>query len=191
MPDYNAYSDIELTDLLKAGKHDAYAEIYNRYIFVLLNHANNKLRNREEAKDVVHEVFAMLWSKRKNLQITNLSGYLYTSVRNIILNQIVHKEVQDKYIHSITDFAKQGSPITDHLVREHQLSELIEKEIAALPPKMRKVFELNRKDHLSHKDISSVLNISEQTVSKHITNALRILRTKLGLYLYLFWFFHR
>ncbi|MBB6499962.1 RNA polymerase sigma factor [Pedobacter cryoconitis] len=190
MPDYNAYSDIELTDLLKAGKHDAYAEIYNRYIFVLLNHAHHKLRDREEAKDVVHEVFAMLWSKRKDLQINNLSAYLYTSVRNIILNQFVHKTVQDKYLVSITQFAKQGTLITDHLVREHQLSELIEKEIAALPPKMRRVFELNRKKHLSHREISSVLDISEQTVSKHITNALRILRTKLGVYIYLILLFH-
>ena len=190
MPDYSAYSDIELTDLLKAGKHDAYAEIYNRYIFVLLNHANNKLRNREESKDVVHEVFALLWSKRKDLQINNLSAYLYTSVRNIILNQFVHKEVQDKYLISITRFAKQEIPVTDHLVREHQLSELIEKEIAALPPKMRRVFELNRKEYLSHKEISGVLEISEQTVSKHITNALKILRTKLGIFIYLIALFH-
>ena len=190
MPDYSTYSDIELTDLLRAGKHDAYAEIYNRYIFPLLNHANNKLRNREEAKDIVQEVFTMLWSKRESLQITNLSGYLYTSVRNIILNQIVHKEVQERYIHSMVRFSEEGSPITDHLIREHQLSELIEKEIAALPAKMRHVFELNRKSHLSHKEISIALNISEQTVSKHITNALRILRTKLGTYLYLVWLFH-
>ncbi|PSL45415.1 RNA polymerase sigma-70 factor (ECF subfamily) [Chitinophaga niastensis] len=191
MPDYTTYSDIELTDLLKAGKHGAFAEIYNRYIFTLLNHANNKLYDREEAKDVVHEVFTMLWSKRGSLQITNLSGYLYTSVRNIILNQIAHKSVRDKYILSMAHFSEQGSIKTDHLIREHQLSELIEKEIAALPVKMRNVFELNRKKHLSHREISIELNISEQTVSKHITNALRILRTKFGLYLYLCWFFHR
>lgn len=191
MDDYTAYSDAELTVLLKLGKQNAYAEIYNRYVFALLNHANNKLRNREEAKDVVQEVFTQLWSKRENLQVSNLSAYLYTAVRNMILNQIVHKGVQEKYMLSMLHFAQQGSIVTDHLVREHQLAELIEKEIAALPPKMRHVFELNRKEHLSHKEISLKLDISEQTVSKHITNALKILRTKLGMYFFLLWFFHR
>lgn len=191
MPDYTTYSDIELVNLLKTGKHGAYTEIYERYIFALLNHANSKLLNREEAKDVVHEVFAVLWSKRESLEITHLAGYLYASVKNIILNQIAHKEVQDRYILSMVHFAEQGNTNTDYLIREHQLYELIEKEIAALPHKMRNVFELNRKKHLSHREISMELNISEQTVSKHITNALRILRTKLGLYTYLFWCLHR
>jgi hypothetical protein len=47
----NNLSDAELVDLLKLGDRAAYTEIYDRYIFVLLNHAYNKTRNREEAKD--------------------------------------------------------------------------------------------------------------------------------------------
>lgn len=62
---------------------------------------------------------------------------------------------------------------------------LIEKEIDALPPKMREVFKLSRQHHLSHSQIAAKLDISEQTVSKQITNALKILRTRLGITLYL------
>jgi len=46
------------------------------------------------------------------------------------------------------------------------------------------VFELSRKEHLSHKEIAQRLDISEQTVSKHVTNALKILRVKLGILAY-------
>jgi len=49
-----------------------------------------------------------------------------------------------------------------------------------LPSKMRTVFELSRNEHLSHREIAFKLEISEQTVSKQITNALRILKLKLG-----------
>ncbi|MNL67317.1 RNA polymerase sigma factor [compost metagenome] len=65
------------------------------------------------------------------------------------------------------------------------MTAMIEKEIAALPQKMREVFELSRKQNLSHKEIAEQLGISEQTVSKQVTNALKILKTKLGLMLYL------
>jgi len=187
---YSTLTDLELTSFLKEGDRAAYTEIYDRYIYSLLHHAYNKTRNREEAKDAVHEVFAMLWSNRAKLAgVINLSGFLYTSLRNSILNQLAHKGVQSRYIFSLLQFSKEEAE-TDHLVREKQLAWLIEKEIAALPPKMREVFTLSRKAYLSHKEIAERLQISEQTVSKHITNALRILRLKLGIVIYLILIIH-
>jgi RNA polymerase sigma-70 factor (ECF subfamily) len=186
--EYKDYTDQHLTDLLKLDDRMAYTEIYDRYIFTLLNHVYNKTRNREEAKDIVHEVFAKLWASREQLQITNnLAGFLYTAARNIILNQITRKEVQSKYLASILNFAEEPQTVTDYRLRENQLIAVIEKEIAELPAKMREVFELSRKEHLSHREIALRLDISEQTVSKHITNALKILRVKLGLLTYLVW----
>ena len=67
----------------------------------------------------------------------------------------------------------------DSLVRERDLARRIEAEIQSLPPKMRAVFELSRKEHKSYKEISDYLNISDKTVKKQVNNALHILRTKL------------
>lgn len=189
MTDYTAYSDSDLSGLLKSGDRKAFAEIYNRYKFVLHHHAWNKTRNKEEAQDTIQEVFSMIWSKRETIQIgTNLSGYLYSCVRNHILNMIAHKEVQNRYISSIKHFSEAGPVVTDHRVRENLLRELIEKEIAALPPRMREVFELSRKQHLSHKEIAEVMGTTEQTVKKQMTNALRMLRNKLGMPLFILYY---
>lgn len=188
--DLSVIPDTELLLLLKAGDRSAYEQIYHRYKFVLHNHAWNKTRNREEAQDSIQEIFTMLWAKRESLDVNvNLSGYLYTSLRNYILNQIVRKEVQHKYIVSIQSFIDQDTVIADHRVRENQLKELIEKEVAALPPRMREVFELSRKEFLSHKEIAGRLGTTEQTVKKQMTNALRVLRKKLGLVIYLLYIF--
>jgi RNA polymerase sigma factor (sigma-70 family) len=95
--DYGSFSDHQLALLLKEGDRAAFAEIYNRYKFILHHHAWNKVRNKEEAQDALQEVFAVLWSKRETLNIgDNLSGYLYSAVRNHILNLIARKEVQSK-----------------------------------------------------------------------------------------------
>jgi RNA polymerase sigma-70 factor (family 1) len=184
---YQKYTDQELFDLLKSGDQVAYTTIYERYIFTLLNHAFNKTRNREEARDIVQEVFTRLWARRQQIQITtNLAGFLYTSVHHIIIDQFVHSKVKDKYFASILSFAAQSQEATDHHIRENQLAAIIEKEIADLPPKMREIFELSRKHHLSHKEIAERLNIAEQTVSKQVSNALKILRFKLGIIAYLY-----
>ncbi|WEK18994.1 MAG: RNA polymerase sigma-70 factor [Candidatus Pedobacter colombiensis] len=183
---YGSLSDLELTDLLKEGDVNAYTVIYNRYFDELFLHAFRRLNDKEEAQDVIHELFAGLWNKRAELTIrSSLAAYLYTSVRNRIMDVISHLQVETKYVNSLQNFIDQGYCITDHRVRERQLSALIEKGIAELPPKMREVFELSRKQVMSHKEIAAQLNISEQTVRKQVNNALKILRSKLGMTLFL------
>lgn len=186
-PGYESISDYELLALLKAGDRLAYTEIYYRYKIVLHTHAYKWMRDREEAKDIIHEIFALLWDKRDSIEFSSsLSGYLYISLRNRIFNRISKKKFESKYIDSLQEFIKKGDCVTDHRVRENQLSELIEKEIFAFPTKMRLVFELSRKLNLSHKQIAEQLDLSEQTVRKHIQHALRILKTKFGIIIFLF-----
>lgn len=188
---YNKCTDAELAGFLKSGDRLAYEEIYHRYKFVLHNHAWNKIRNKEEAQDALQEVFANLWAKREELNIgDNLSGYLYSAVRNRILNQIARKDIQGRYIASIKAFADTQPVVTDHRVRENQLRELIDQEIAALPPRMREVFEMSRKEHLTYKEIAARLGTSEETVKKQVSGALKVLRVKLGILVYILMLIH-
>jgi RNA polymerase sigma-70 factor (family 1) len=186
MIDYTVITDQELAKMLALGDQTAFAEIYNRYKFILYNHAWNKTRDKQEAQDTLQEVFAMIWSKRATITIgNNLSGYLYTCVRNHILNVIVRRNTHNKYTSSILEFEQTGAVFTDHLVRENQFKALIDREIAALAPRMRQVFELSRKQHLSHKQIAEIMGTSEETVKKQMSRALKALRLKLGLPVFL------
>lgn len=187
MLNYETISDNELAELLRSGDRAAFTEIYNRYKWLLHTHAYKWMQDREEAKDIIHELFAALWTKRESLSFPdNLSAYLYTAVRNRIFNVISHQKVASQYLNSLQAFIDEDQAAADHLVREKQMTLLIEKEIAALPAKMRAVFELSRKEQLSHKEIAEQLAISEQTVRKHVQHALKILRVKLGLVVFLF-----
>jgi DNA-directed RNA polymerase specialized sigma24 family protein len=72
---YYPLSDNELIQLLKESDHRAYTEIYNRYFYLLYVHACKKLRDEEQAKDVVQDVFATLWVRRESdFQMSNLGG---------------------------------------------------------------------------------------------------------------------
>lgn len=188
MTAYQSYTDQELMTFLQSGDRDAFTEIYNRYFRVLYVHALRRLRDEDEARDLVQELFANLWLKRDTLQPkTNLSHYLYTATRNGVFNFIARQKLASKYIDALPTFWNEGECLTDHLARERQLALIIEQEIADLPLKMRVVFELSRKKGLSHKEIAERLSISEETVKSQIKNALKILRVKLGLLIYLFW----
>jgi RNA polymerase sigma-70 factor (family 1) len=188
MQNYKSLSDVDLLNLLKDSDHSAYTEIYHRYFYLLYTHAYKKLRDEEQAKDVIQDLFASLWFKREyDLKMNNLAGYLFTSVRNKIFDLFAHQQVEEKYVDSLKCYLAANKSISaDYRVRENELRAYIEKEIQKLPPKMKLIFELSRKGHLSHKEIAEELNTSENNVSKQLNNALRVLRTKLGLIAYLY-----
>lgn len=189
MSRYDKLPDDELVPLLLQGDESAYTEIYYRYYAPLYIHVFNKLRNREESRDIVHDLFSQLWQKRTALAIqSSLASYLYAAARYRVFDLIDRSKVKNKYIDSIRKFAEEGTTETDHRIREQQLLVLIEKEIASLPPKMRQVFELSRKGGLSHRQIADELNLSEKTVKKQVSNSLKILRSKLGVTVFTIFF---
>lgn len=179
---YGRLSDTDLFLLSKEGDGAAFTEIYNRYWAILYRHARRILSDAEDAEDVIQETFILFLQKAPNLELkSTLSGYLYTSVRNRIFNRMEHDKVKDKYILSIERFVEGGEYQTDYLVRERQLSALIEQEIAALPEMMRTAFQLSRNSNLSYKEIADQLNVSESVVRNNISRALKILKSKFGL----------
>lgn len=178
---YSSYTDAALIARLRSCDQVAYAEIYKRYWAVLFRHARKMLQNEEEARDVIQDVFAALWTKAPELVIkTSLPAYLYSAVRNKILNLIDHNRVKTDYLESLDKFMDQGARVTDQMVRERELAAIIEQEVAMLPARMREVFELSRKDGLSYKEIAAKLDIADNTVKKQVHKAISILRLKLS-----------
>jgi RNA polymerase sigma-70 factor (family 1) len=185
MIDYHSLSDSKLMALLKSDDHVAFTQIFDRYNKLLYSHAYNKLRNEDESRDVVQDVFIRTWEKRSAIQDNNLAGLLFTMLRNKIINLISHQKVVSDYTSSLKDYELNRSISSDHLVREKLFAALIEEEIAALPPRMKEIFLLSRREHLSNKEIAAKLDLSEHTVADQIKKALRILRPKIGLILVL------
>lgn len=183
---YSACSDDELILLMKKHNEAAFREIYERYSGLLYVSALKKLKNEDEAKDVVQEVFIALWDKRADLNVySSFSSYLFKAVHNRALNIFVHQKYKDDYASSFQHYLDYESPQADESLRKKELAALIEREIAALPEKMREVFRLSRNEQLSHKEIAEKLGISELTVKTQVKKALRTLRLKLGLVIYL------
>lgn len=190
MTKYNVLSDMQLWDLLKSGNRNAYAEIYERYFALMYLHARTRLKNVEEAQDVVQELFVDLWELSETVTLkTSLQNYLFTSTRNRILNLITRKKIEERYRSSICLDVSYES-VTDHLVREGLFNKLIQKEIDALPSKMRKVFLMSRYEHMTYMEISHQLDITEQSVRSHVKNALKVLRFKLGILFYILILFY-
>jgi len=181
--DLSRIPDDELFLLFKAGERKAYEQIYNRYWAIMYVYARKIMADEDDAQDIVQEVFTYLWNKGSELVIkTSLSVYLYTSVRYRIFDLLDHRKVRTDYKTYLQQFIEEGTYITDEQLRLKELVAVIEKEVSLLPPKMREMFEMSRNEGLSHKQIADQLGVSDLTVKKQVSNAVKILRGKLKLF---------
>lgn len=186
MDKYNTYSDLELVAKLRKGDEAAYTEIYHRFKRRLYIFLWQRTHDKELVIDILHDVFLSIWEKRAQINYeSSLSGYLFSAVRNRLLDAIAHEKVKKRYIDSFYDFVHVADLSADNLVRSKEMSTIIAKEISALPPKTRQVFELSRQSNLSRKEIALQLGISEQTVKSHMFSALKTLKLKLGSFILL------
>lgn len=187
---YSALSDQELVALLKQEDRYAYTEIYNRYKKLLYAFALKRLSDEQEAEDLLHELFMSLWNRRRELKEEHpLAPYLYNAIRYQIINVFSRRKISARYLDSFNEYLRDEyqADETDHLIRHKELSALIEKEVAALPKKMREVFDLSRKTGYTRKEIAAELALSEETVKSHMYHALKILKVKLGTLIVLFY----
>ena len=135
-------SDNDLIGLLKSGDQNAFTVLYNRYWRLIYAHVYKMIRDEDEAKDILQDIFSNLWLNSDRVpQQENLLSYLYVIARNKVLNVIRHQKCQDDYFNSLAKYASEISEETMQYLDERDLMAAIEKEIAALPPRMRQYLE--------------------------------------------------
>lgn len=184
---YMSLPDIDLINLMKEGNPKAFTAIVERHYNLLFSFAYRRLEDKEQAKDTIYDAFADLWEKHDRIgEVPNLEAFLITVVKNRILNYYRRQKISKRYIEHFQHYLDHYQNDADHLVRHNDLLELIEKEIAALPEKMRVVFELSRKQGMNRSEIAEHLDMPENTVKTNLQRALRILRGKFGIWVYLY-----
>jgi RNA polymerase sigma-70 factor (ECF subfamily) len=139
----------------------------------------------EESKDVVQDVFFKIWEKRQELQITSVRAYLHQATRNRVLNAIRSMKTDDQFYERLAAVTMDMLTENNTLLRENET--LINQLIETLPDDCRETFRLSRKENLSYKEIAAKQQISEKTVEKRISKALKHFRANshlLGIYLF-------
>src|SRR6266700_5941362 len=94
-----SYSDETLLLLMAKSDQVAFTSLYRRYWEFLFITAVKVIRSREDAADIVQEVFLSLWNRRCDLSLTGpLSAYLLTSVRYKAIHYIEKNITRRNYL---------------------------------------------------------------------------------------------
>lgn len=180
---YRTKTDNELFIRLQADDRKAYAEIFERFWPLLHRFVWRMLNDRDDATDVVQDVFVVLWERREELDAGgSLKTYLYTVAKNRVLLFIRRSKMAAQYLTHQQQVVHDDTPAADVQLFERELAARIEAELDALPPKAREAFLLSRMEDRSYREIAEQMQITDSTVKQHISKALRILREKLTVF---------
>jgi len=174
--------EANLIAALKKSDRAVVREIFLRYHAVLCRVSFRIVNDKEEAKDVVQEVFIKVWQHRESLNIEfSLEAYLRRAVVNTSLNRM---ESRRKFTNDSLEsvFVNQGEPSADPS-DEKELSAQLDQALEKLPVRTKAVFTLIRFEDMSYREVAEVLGISMKAVEKEMMKALKLLRVSLKDYL--------
>lgn len=160
---------------LAAGCERAFATVYDRFGERLVRTALGILGHRQDAEDVVQEVFAALVrSRRRLVDVNDLPAYLFASLRRQAARRAARRCREPALLHAaVAQVASLDPPPED------PRSEPLRRALAALSIEQREVIAMRIEGELTFAEIARVLEINANTAASRYRYALERLRDRL------------
>ena len=182
---YNHYSDNELITEYKTTKNNVFVGIlYKRYSHLVLGLSLKYLKDEDEAKDAVMQVFEKLLSDLLKFNIEYFKSWLYTFSKNHCLMIIRTKQSKlkkeiDIQIHADSFMETESSLHPNSAAEKEKQYTQLEKAIEELSLDQKKCIELFYLKEKSYNEIVEITGYSMNEVKSFIQNGKRNLKLKL------------
>jgi len=131
----------------------------------LYGYAIRFLRNEEDAKDIVQDVFEKLWMHRKKVEPARAKSWMFTTAHNSMIN-LSNRKGRIQLRDQIQEIESSRS---EALLFES--NQVVERAISILPPIQRSVILLRDLQGYSYKDIGEILELSDAQVKVYLFRA--------------------
>ncbi len=162
----------ELLTKVAGGDERAFKELFNGYYNTLGEYVFNLTESLLVTQEIVQDTFIKVWLKREELTaINNFSYYIFILCRNRAYNELRKKATERNLLKKLDVHLQQQETDHNQDVSPEIYREMINAAVDKLPPQAQKVYLMSRDERLKYEEIARKLNISAETVKKHIQYA--------------------
>lgn len=190
-------SNQELILLIQKDDRIAFYNLYERYCRRLHDFVLRYVKQNEDAEEIVQEVFVKIWESRNKIDAySSFEAFLFTIAYNTTINLMRKRTIEKKYLEHLKSLQQlDDSPNIIDEMHFKELNNRLQSLLNELTPRQKEIFQLSREEGLTHDEIAKKLDISVNTVKKHMSNTLAFLKSQIDinltinlLFVYLFLF---
>jgi RNA polymerase sigma-70 factor (ECF subfamily) len=187
----NSTFQIEIVSLWRrvSGEEDhaAFESLFHLLNAGLIKFAQMYVHQKEAAEDIVSDVFAQCWVRRRELrEVRAINTYLFVAVKNHSLNHLKkystlhHSAWRLVQLEETAEVRLVKPPTPEELLEKKELFFKMERAIEELPQQCRIIFRLVKEEGIKHKEVAEILDISPRTVQTQIFRAMKKLSAVLA-----------
>ena len=184
---YNGFhmAPVRKTDDILETQEERFLKAFDEYNDALFRHAFLRISNREKAVDLVHDTFTKVWAYlRGGYEVDNFRPFLYKVLNNLIIDEYRRRKessldalfemegVDEGSFAELSESTVEGLAAT---IDGKKAFELLEE----MPDQYKEVIILRFVDQLGPREISELIEESENVVSVRIHRGLKMLRQKI------------
>jgi len=157
---------------------EEFKDIFDLHFDAIRSYVFYRCGDIELSSDIAQDVFMKIWEKRASLNSNHIKQLLYKMANDCFINHYRKEQCRISFAQSIVpEHYDQLTPEDELSFSEFAAS--YAKTLEQMTEKRRTVFLMNREDGMKYAEIADCLHISVKSVEKHISAALRLLKTKL------------
>lgn len=164
------YDEQELIGNIKNSCSKSFQLIFMKYYEKIYRFIWLRTHDSELARDLVQDVFMRIWVNRRRLDINkSFKAYLYQISNNLVIDNMRKNKTKEKIMRinqSLNYYESEDQYYTNID---------IQKAMNKLPQKLNIVVILSRFEGLNYTEIAEICNVSFQTVSYRLNQALKLM----------------
>ena len=166
----------------QTGDMDAFEALFRQHERLVFSNAYLITGSKEEAEDVLQEVFFSVWKSRHTFNPEK--GKLTTWLHRITVNQCMRRQRKKqpavRSLDSLEPRERQRLEGREEVLVNYQKYDRLLEAMNSLDSKHRSVLVLRYFNDLSYDEVAQALSIPLGTVKSRINQALRSLREQVG-----------
>ncbi|MFT4089198.1 MAG: sigma-70 family RNA polymerase sigma factor [Asticcacaulis sp.] len=155
------------------GDAASLARLYRQYSQSLQRFFMRRVRDREEAQDMTHDLLLKLAHRSDVEKMENPEGYLFTAAANALKDRARHKVISTRYLLEAGNTQKNIEDISpERVLMNRQSLDRIMLALGKLDERAREVFILHRLEGMKYADIAGMYGLSVSSIEKDMIRAI-------------------
>ncbi len=162
-----------IASLTRQRYESLFRDTYKRYYHLALH----VVGDGDAARDIVSDVFVILWERRETIQEERVESWLFRCVRNASIDYLNRQKTTGG---TLSIEAVMAIPDESAWQDTDERVEKLQQLLSTMPPKTRHVLTQRYEQRQTYQEVAEEMGISTNGVKKHVVKALRMLREKMA-----------